>query len=64
MYKTFEITVEQKNKTKYTGVLHPLVNIYRIQRSTKTPQKPEQQKRAKITGARPQKSLKTPVYIP
>ena len=38
MYKKFEITVDQNNKTKYTGVLHPLVNIFRIQRYTKTPQ--------------------------
>ena len=56
----FEITVDQNNKTKYTGVLHPLVNIFRIQIYTKTSQKTEQQKRAKTTGPRPQKPLKNP----
>ena len=38
MYKKFEITVDQHNKNKYTGVLHSLVNIFLIQGSTKTPQ--------------------------
>ena len=56
----FEITVDQNNKTKYTGVLHPSVNIFTNTEIYQNPPKTEQQKRAKTPGPRPQNPLKTP----